>query len=67
MENLYYQAVKTSDELLHVRLYEWMVNNELTDKLLQVRGLAQLMQAIHVASFYLLAVACAFYDSVIAV
>ncbi|XP_067928624.1 nuclear pore complex protein Nup155-like [Watersipora subatra] len=36
VDSLYNQAVKTTDELFHIRLYEWMVENGLTDKLLQI-------------------------------
>lgn len=35
-ETLYTQSVKCTDEMFHVALYQWMIDNELTDKLLQV-------------------------------
>lgn len=36
LESLYSQCIKANDELFHMALYEWMVKNDLTDKLLQV-------------------------------
>ena len=35
-EHIYNLALKSSDELFHVKLYEWMVSKDLTDKLMQV-------------------------------
>jgi len=33
---LYRLSVKSQDELYHIRLYDWMINNNLTEELLQV-------------------------------
>lgn len=37
VEILYHLALKSSDELFHVKLYEWMISKDLTDKLMQVK------------------------------